>query len=150
MKFSTREDIEAPIEKVFAHLSDFETHERAVLHRGAQVTRIDCLAAPGAGMCWLTRFEFRGKPREVETELTEYTPDEAMELKAESSGLVGITRIDLVALSPRKTRLAVSLDVKPQTISARLVLQGLRLAKSNLSDRFKTGIARYGRYIEGA
>ena len=37
MKLATREDIDAPIEAVFRELSDFDSFERAILRRGAEV-----------------------------------------------------------------------------------------------------------------
>ncbi len=39
MKFSSKEDIEIPIEQTFDMLNDFEGFERAVLRRGGQVRR---------------------------------------------------------------------------------------------------------------
>ncbi len=35
MKFSTRKDIDAPIDHVFASVSDFQVYERAAMRRGA-------------------------------------------------------------------------------------------------------------------
>ena len=41
MKFSTREDIEAPVDHVFAEVSDFAGFERRALRHGADITRLD-------------------------------------------------------------------------------------------------------------
>ena len=56
MKFSTRTDIAAPVEFVFAQLSDFPGFEAAARRRGAEVTRLDTLAAPGRGCLGMWRF----------------------------------------------------------------------------------------------
>ena len=47
MKFSTREDIEAPIEHVWAQISNFDAFERQALRRGAEIARSDSQGAPG-------------------------------------------------------------------------------------------------------
>lgn len=148
MKFSTREDISAPIEEVFAAVSNFEAAERAVLRRGAQVSRTDALTAPGVGMAWKSRFKFRGKTRDLTAELTEYTRPDTMTVSTDSEGLAGVMSVELVALSPRQTRLAVALELKPKTLTARLFLQSLRLAKSSLTRRFKGGVTRFARDLE--
>lgn len=148
MKFSTKEDIAAPIDEVFAAVSDFDAMERAILRRGAEVTRTDSLAAPAPGMSWEARFTFRGKTRELLTELTAYAPPEGLAAKSSVSGLDGITEVELVQLSPRQTRMHVALELKPATLSARVFLQTLRLAKAKITQRFKSGIHRFAREVE--
>ncbi|MBN2907577.1 MAG: SRPBCC family protein [Rhodobacteraceae bacterium] len=148
MKFSTKEDIAVPIEEVFAVISDFGKMERAALRRGADLTRTDTLTDPAPGMAWSTRFDFRGKQRHVQTELTGFTPPEWMTLRSSVSGLDGVTEIELLRLSPRQTRIAVAVELRPQTLSARVFLQTLRLAKAKLSNKFKSGVARFAREME--
>jgi hypothetical protein len=44
--------------------------------------------------------------------------------------------------------MAVVLNLAPKTLSARLLVQSLKLAKSNLSKRFKQKVADYARQME--
>ncbi|TCP44418.1 SRPBCC family protein [Rhodovulum marinum] len=148
MKFSAREDIDLAIEDVFEVLSDFDRMERAALRRGAEISRIDTLAAPGPGMIWAAEFTFRGKRRALRTELTGFLPPENIVVESTVSGLTGISTVDLVRLSPRRTRMAVAIDLRPQTIPARMFLQTLRLAKTRMSQRFKSGLTRFARDLE--
>ncbi len=148
MKFSTREDIEAPIEFVFDQVSDFATLERSVLRRGAEVQRVDGMAQNGPGMMWDTAFDLRGKRREMQLELTEYDPPSGMCFVATSAALHCDMVLDLVALSRGRTRMSMELELKPQNLSARLLVQSLKLAKSSTSKRFEMRTASYARNLE--
>ncbi|MDB0052652.1 hypothetical protein N9F04_02830 [Ascidiaceihabitans sp.] len=50
MKFSTREDVEAPIDQAFALIGDFGAYELSAMRLGAEVRRMDDMTKPGAGM----------------------------------------------------------------------------------------------------
>ena len=146
MKFSGREDIEVSADRMFAKLTDFSAHERAVIRRGAKVERTDTLDQPGQGMSWLAKVKFRGRQRKIEVVLTDLKQDEYIRYEIEGSGVSGVLELDLLALSPRKTRLAVALDLKPKNLSGRLLVQSLRIMKANLNRRFK---ARFKEYAAG-
>lgn len=148
MKFSTCEDIAAPIDEVFAVISDFEMIQRALIDRGAEVARTDCLETPGPGMAWTVAFDFHGKRREVVTSVTDYSPPEAICLESSVGGLCGVSVVELVALDPDRTRLAVAVNLRPQTLAARVLLQSIRLAKEKVSGRFNSGIERFARELE--
>lgn len=148
MKFASKEDIEAPIEQVFAVLAEFEAYERSAIRRGAEVRRINDISPPRAGITWAASFNMRGKRRDVELELVDYDPPQAMRFEADSQGLDGVLDLELVALSPKRTRMAVSLDLTPKTLSARLFMQSLKLAKTTLTKRFKLKVADYAKAME--
>ncbi len=148
MKLSTREDLDAPIETVFGQLSDFDGFERAVLRRGAEVVRTDDLAAPGVGMSWHTEFKYRERQRKLDIELTEYEAPERMRIKATSKAVDIVVEIDLVAMSRSRTRMNLSLDARPRTIPARLVIQSLKLARQNVLKRFRKRVGEFAAEIE--
>ena len=148
MQFSTKEDIEAPIDEVFAMLSDFEGYERSAIRRGIEVQRERDMHPPGRGMAWTARFSLRGKPRDLTLQLAQYDRPTAMRLEADSQGLDGTLTLDLLSLSKRRTRLAVVLEVKPKTLSARLLVQSFRLAKATLNKRFKLKVAAFAKSLE--
>jgi hypothetical protein len=148
MQFSSREDIDAPIGEVFAMLSDVDSFERSAIRRGIDVTRVGDRAAVGEGMAWTARFMMRGKPREAHVTLARFEAPQMMRFDTVSQGLEGHLTVDLVALSPRRTRLGVILNLKPNTLSARLLVQSLKLARGNLSKRFKLKVADYARHLE--
>ncbi|WP_368185033.1 SRPBCC family protein [Aestuariibius sp. HNIBRBA575] len=148
MKFSSREDIEAPIEYVFDQVTDFPTFERAAMRRGADVTQVAGKGAAAVGSVWDVSFEFRGKPRKIKAEITEMDHPNGYKAHSTYTGLVGTFELELVPLSPNRTRLAVSLELEPQGLSARLMLQSLKLAKASLTRRFKLRIADFAETIQ--
>ena len=148
MKFSTREDITAPLDQVFNALSDFETFERQAMRRGIDVRRIDPLTQTGVGMRWQVNFKLRGRARDMQLELARFDPEGEMVFQAKSAGIDAEFTVELLALSRSRTRMAVSLDMTPLNLSARLLVQSLKLAKSNLTSRFKQRAADYAKTLE--
>ncbi len=148
MKFSAKEDIEAPLEDVFAMVSDFESFERSAMRRGAEVQRTDGMHHPGAGMSWNVAFLLRGRRRQLALKLTEYDAPSQLRVFATSPSLHSNFDVDLIALSRTRTRMSVALELKPQNLSARLLVQSLKLAKSNLTKRFKLRVAEYSKDME--
>lgn len=148
MKFSTNADIEAPIEAVFELLCDFESFERSAMRRGAEVQRLDRLVEPGVGMTWRAAFKLRGKPRQLELQMVSFERPNEIRLEGTSPGMLSSTGFDLIALSRNRTRVHVDLEVKPLNISARLLVQSLKLAKNSLGRKFKLRVSEYAKGIE--
>ncbi|MEH6645145.1 SRPBCC family protein [Sulfitobacter sp.] len=148
MKFSTKEDIEAPIDAVFKMLCDFEMFERAAMRRGAEVQRTDMKSVPGVGMGWQTAFSLRGKRRQVEIEMITFDKPNEMVFECRSQGLISLMTVELVALSRSRTRIMMSFDVKPLNLSARLLVQSLKLAKTSLNKKYKLRVAEFVKSLE--
>lgn len=147
MKFSTREDIEAPIDHVFAKVSDFAAFERSALRRGAEVRRVG--AGPvQTGSQWDAAFKFRGRDRKMQITLTTLEAPEMYQIAAQSDGIAADTLVELVALSPRRTRLSVALNLQPRSLTARVLLQSMKLAKNKLTKRFKARVLEMAEDIE--
>ncbi len=148
MKFSTKEDIEAPIDAVFEMICDFEMFERAAMRRGSEVQRTDTKKSPGVGMAWSAVFNLRGKRRQVEIEMITFEKPDEMVLECHSQGLMTLLTIELVALSKNRTRIMVSFDIKPLNLSARLLVQSLKLAKTSLTKKYKLRVAEFAKTLE--
>ena len=148
MKFSAREDIEAPIDHVFERASDFAGFERSAMRRGADVQRLDAGTTAGVGSTWKVAFDFRGRRRDVTAKIVSFDPPNGFTAEATSGGLDSITTLELLPLSPRRTRMSFAIELKPTSLSARLMLQSLKLAKQSLSKRFKKRVAEFAQDIE--
>lgn len=148
MKFSTREDIEAPIDYVFAQITDFEGFEKQAMRRGTDMQRADNAAIPGEGSSWDIAFKYRGKDRKMNAKISRLDAPNELQLTTVANGLDGNTSVELVALSRARTRISIAIELKPQSLSARLLLQSLKLAKSNLTRKFKIRVADFSEGVE--
>ena len=143
MKLSTREDIDAPIPTVFSAVTDFDGFERQLLRRGVDVTRDESCPPDALGARWRASFDWRGRTQNLDAELISIEPDQGYAIESRASGVVCMSVVDLVALSKNRTRLFVSLDLRPTTLSSRLFVHSLKLAKGSLGRKFKARVADF-------
>ncbi|OCX66678.1 hypothetical protein BFP70_00500 [Thioclava sp. SK-1] len=148
MKFSTREDITAPIDFVYDQLTDFTAFEQAGRDRGIDFRRTDDLTVAGLGMGWDVDFHFRGKARQISMKVTRFERPDALEFTGQSSSFDLSIAVLLTALSSARTRVQVGIDVRPRTLGARLMLQSAKLGRASLDRKFDRRIAAYAREIE--
>lgn len=141
-------DIEAPRDAVYALLADVDHWERAALRRGADVQRLDPRPGPVQGMSWRTAFTFRGKRREATITIDRLDPGQSVHLDATGAALQVKAVLDLAEMAPRRTRMTVSVDVTPRTLTARLFLQSLRLAQGKVTQKFDTQVGNMAQDIE--
>jgi len=141
MELTGREDIDVPIAQAFEMLTDVEMYERSALRRGADVTRLDSLSQAGVGAKWEVAFQFRSKPREAQIEITGFDAPNEIVMKAILQGLETDIKIELVALSRTRTRIQFWSGMKANSLSARLLLQSLKLARGNLNKRMAKRMA---------
>ncbi len=149
MELTAHEDIDAPIETVFAAVTDFNRFERALLRRDAQIQRIDSQDAPGKGMRWQIDFDLRGKPRKADLEITGFDAPEHFAVTGRGPGITTLFDVQLIALSPRRTRIEMRADIRPNSVSGRVFLQPLRLARAKMLKRFRKGVHDFARRIDG-
>lgn len=148
MKFSTRHDIEAPIDFVFERATDFGGFERQALRRGIEIERIDDLADSGPGMRWNAIFSYRGKPRRINAELTRFEVPNALLIQSITGGVEADMDIEFLSLSRHRTRVRVGLQMSPKSLPARLMVQSLKFAKSSLDARFSKRVEQFGADVE--
>jgi len=148
MEFITKTDIEVPIAHVFAQVTDFPAFERQAMRRGADVRRRDTLARPGVGSAWDVTFKFRGKDRQVAATVTAFEVLNGYSVTTTSAGLESVMVIELVALSRTRTRLSVSLILAPKTLTARILVQSLKIGRGNLNRKFAARVEEYATDVQ--
>ena len=148
MQFLAREDIEAPIQSVFDMVSDFERFERLAMRRGIEVRRLSGVVPVSAGTQWDTKFKLRGKPRQMSVVMTDCDRPSQMRFEANSKGMNGITTVDFLALSQRRTRLSVEMSLSAKSLPARLLLQSMKLGQSRFRKQFQLRLREFARELE--
>ena len=148
MKFSAKQDVEAPISFVFEYLSDFDMWERSVMRRGAQVERSGKLVK--LGTTWQATFGFRGKSRQMDVRLAKIAAPNRLGFTAQSSGFDLTFDLDVTEMSQRRARLQSTLEVTPRNLTARLFVQSMRLARARVDRRFAARLAQIVTDIETA
>ncbi|WP_380054568.1 SRPBCC family protein [Falsihalocynthiibacter sp. SS001] len=148
MKFEAIKDIEAPVDLVFRAVSDFAHMERAALRRGLEVQPLAQSDLDGALKGWKMRFVFRNKPRNATTRLIEITANHGYIVEGICGGIHGTAVVDVVPLSKKRTRLKIAVDTKAKTLSARLVLQSLKIARKRLQQKFLKRIGKLAQELE--
>lgn len=137
MKFSSREEIAAPSDFVFARLSDFDMLADAARARGAEILRLDARQTPGVGQSWQAGFRWRGRQRRLLVDLVAYDPPARLGFLAESQAYQISLGLGLQDLARGRSRLLVELEVRPRSLAARIMLQSLKLGKARLQARFE-------------
>ncbi len=148
MRFTTKQDIEAPLDFVYRTLTDFEAWERSAMRRGAEVERTDKLTRPGPGMTWAARFSYRGKTRAISLSLVTLEAPSTLSFAAQSAAVDGAAKLDLMEMSSRRTRVHVVVEVTPRSLAARLFLQSLRLARARIDRKFEQRVVQMATDIE--
>ncbi len=148
MKLTAKTDLEAPVEFLHAYLCDNATWEREAIRRGVEVERPADMPLTGVGAGWRIRVPFRGKVRKVLLRVDDIVQDQTIAYSFEGQALVGTTLLEMKALSPRRSRLKVTIDAKPKTLAARLFLNTLRLARRKVEERFEKRVGKLGARVE--
>ena len=148
MNLSTCEDIDAPMGTVFEAVADFEALKQRFARRGIEIVRSSGQARDVPGATWKASFPWHGRPLSLEAELVAIEPGQGYAIESRLSGVLGMTVVDLLALTDHRTRLFVSLDLKPTTLASRLLLSSLRLAKGTLARKLRTQVEDFAADVQ--
>lgn len=151
MRFSSRQDIAASLDEIFAMLTEFDAIEKGARRRRIAVRRIAPEPGgnkPGGRPAWDVGFRLHGGERRARLELAECDVHRGVCLRGEVEGIETVLRLDLIPLSRHLTRIAVTADLSPRTIPARLLVQSLRLVRGKLDRSFACKVEEYAALME--
>ncbi len=148
MKMKAKQDVDAPVAFVYMALTDFDGWERHAMRRGADVNRTDKLRQPGPGMTWLARFAYGGKERTTSVRVDAMDAPVHLAMAVFSPVVEGQCKLDLLEMASKRTRVHFDIDIKPKSITARLYVQTLRLAKGRVERALQKRTASLAAEIE--
>jgi uncharacterized membrane protein len=150
MKFNASEDVDAPIDMVFAAYTDFVRYENGARSRGAEVRRVNAFLLATEGAQWRGSIPIRGKTRKIEAVIIKLAQNDRAILEAVIGGMEVQFEMIFVALTPVITRVSITVNLQPRTLAARLIVQSAKLARSKIIKRIHAMLVRYADEIEAA
>jgi hypothetical protein len=148
MKLTAKTDLEAPVEFLHAYLCDTAFWEREAIRRGVEIERPADMPLAGVGAGWRVRLQFRGRRRSILLRIDALVQDQIIAYSFEGEALQGTSALESRALSPRRSRLRVTIEAKPKTLAARLFLNTLRLARGKVETRLEKRVGQLAARIE--
>lgn len=148
MKFKVSEDVDAPADITWARFTEFSGIEAEAKGRGAELARAGNWSTPEVGCAWRGTVKVRGRVRPLTSEITALDSPDRCEVTTVIGGMEAVYEMTFLPLRPDMTRVQVTLDLSANTLSARLALQTLKLARGRVMQRLQGMLARQGNLAE--
>lgn len=148
MKFSSTEDIDAPIDAVFGLLGQFDFIEQMLVDRGARVQRGKDTPQQGLGTTWDACFVFQDKERNFAVEVIRFDAPTDIGFDIASRSIAGRATCVLVVQPQDRTRLHIQIEVEARTLTSKLLIQSMKLTKGTLDQKFDARIAGLAKDIQ--
>lgn len=148
MNFKVSEDIDASADITWARFTDFSGIEADISGRGVELSRVGNWETATEGCVWRGSVKIRGRVRPVASEISVLTPPERCEIRTVIGGMEAVYEMTFLALRDDMTRVQVVMDLSAKTLSARLVLKTLKLARGRVLQRLQGLLARLGNLAE--
>lgn len=150
MKFKVNEDVDAPLDMVWSRFTDFSSFESDVRKRGVELTRVGNWSETTVGVEWRGTASVRGKKRAIAARVGTFHPTDLCVIESRIGGMDCHYELSFISLGPEVTRVALVLDLSAKTLTARLLLQTLKLARGRVMQRIQSTLARQGNAAEAA
>lgn len=147
MRLEAAHEIQAPIELVFGKFCDFDRLQSFTENTGREAVRLDDGTATGAGVRYLLKGKFGGKQRSIELGLETCVPTVILKYEVEVETLTAALRFDFEKRAAELTRVSLILEPTAHSISSRLILQSVKLAKRTMEKRMETRLFHFGNEI---
>ncbi len=149
MRLQATRGIDAPRPRVHAALADFAGIEAGLASRGWVLTR-EPPGPPRPGTAWAGSVEWKGMRRNLAVTLDAVDPPEGYRLTGRSDGVDALVSVALSALSEVETTARVTVELTARSLSGRMLVQSLRLAKGGMEARLEARLAAWAAEIEAA
>ncbi len=135
MRISLTRDIKAPPARIFEALTDFDALERRIRQGGAEIARRDDGGGGRADARWTIGLDLRGHRREIDARVARLAPDDHLSFAAVMDGIAATVDTDVAETAPGTARLVLTADLRGTTMSGKLLVQSLKVARASLTDR---------------
>lgn len=148
MKLKVAEDVDAPLGFVYVRMADFTRLEEEIRGRGAELKRDGNWTQAAAGCGWKGNVTVRGKPRRIDASIGHMAENDTILVESKVGGMDCTYEMTFYEMAPEITRVSTVLELKPNTLSARLVIQTLKLARGRVLQKMTGSLVRRGNEIE--
>ena len=135
LELSAREDVQIPVDELFARASRFGKFAQQARRNGAKVRKLE----PGeadSGPSWEVHYPFGGTQRRFTLELVERRAPQCLRFAIHSRSIEGEFTVHLHALDAARSAVEARLAVSPRSAKARIVLHSMRLTRGRMERRF--------------
>lgn len=135
------------MESAYAAAQDVTALEMRATQAGVQVARL-AEGYDGHRPAWVVRGTYYGQQHTVRLALANARLDESLTVLGAGARFSFQLRMLFIASEPGACRLRWDLALSPRTVSGRLMLPALRLARGRLTRRLENALARYVTILE--
>jgi len=150
MELSYSNTINVPQAFAFARATDFERFETEGFGNLAPFEPRNEIRAPKLGARWRTAADFQGRPRRFSLQLLEMEDPGTMVLGNKSEKYDVEARFDFFEAGDGVTEFSFSLNAKAQSITGKLILQTIQLARARIVKSMQLDFDAMGERMEAA
>ena len=143
-------DINVPQQFAFERATDFALFEAEGFGKLDKFERRSELRAPEIGVRWRTAAEFQGRPRRFSLQLLALEPAELLVLGNKSEKYDVEARFRFTQVNDTQTTFAFHLVAKAQSITAKLILQTIQLARGRIEKSMQADFGEMAQKMEAA
>ncbi|OSP56753.1 SRPBCC family protein [Pseudoruegeria sp. SK021] len=148
MKLTVSEEVAASRQDVFQQVTDFDRLLGRPADAKTQITRLDHPAPVSEGSRWQGHFVLRGLRRDGTAELVSLQAPDGYEIHGEADGMRGQLTVALSGPPEGPTRLDVTVQLRPTSLTGRMIVQSLSLVRQTVAARCRDRLQHFAREIE--
>ncbi len=103
---------------------------------------------PRKGTGWSGEIKLRGRARPVSSQITNFIHEEVIVIESQIAGIQTIYELRFQGINPPMSRVSATLELKTTTLSVRLVIQSLKLARGRVLQRMTGYLVRRANEVE--
>lgn len=148
MKFVNHTEVRRSAEAVFTYISKLDALEERARAGGVKVMRLSGDGALTPGTEWEVEGRFAGADRKVEIRLERVKVPSSLIFKNKTGGTEVDFEVQVLPQAANRTRLRTITDMKARSLSARLILQSMRLIRPRINGRIDSALGKLAKRIE--